>query len=129
MFIKKFLRPRVFVALLLVMILMVAAYAFAAANNVPVSGAGDGENAISGYDITAVTYTLNGANPGVFDSVGFEIVALNASASTPREIRVRLDPTGSWYTCALNVNGTTVTCNISGASVRTATIFRVVAAQ
>jgi len=67
------LRPRTLFAIMLVLILSVAVYGFAAANTVPASSAGDGAGAITGYTISSIHYTLNPANPGNIQTVRFTI--------------------------------------------------------
>ena len=59
MLLSRVLKVRYLAVVLLVLIVAASAYAFAAANNVPASGAGDGEDAISGYNVTNVHYTLD----------------------------------------------------------------------
>ena len=80
-------------------------YAFAAANTVPATYAGDGAGTISGYTITNVVYHLNGSNPGNIDTVTF---TLNAAATS---VSIKLVAAGStFYTCSVS-GGTSVTCN------------------
>lgn len=101
----------------------VAAYAFAAANTVPATKAGDGLGVVSGYDVTSVVYTLNGTNPSTLDSVAFDV---GAAAAT---VKVQLvATTGSWYACVLGT-GTTWSCATTGLDVSTIDQLRVVAAS
>ncbi|MGC1375414.1 MAG: hypothetical protein WA821_04270, partial [Anaerolineales bacterium] len=90
--------------LLIVLILSMAIYAFAAANTVPASSAGDGSGVISGYTVSAIHYVLNAANPGNIDSVTFTLSAAPAAGGT---IKIMMNGT-DWYSCT-NVT-TTVTC-------------------
>ena len=53
MFLSRVLKVRYLAGLLLVLVLAASAYAFAAANNVPKTGAGDGAEAIGGYSVAA----------------------------------------------------------------------------
>jgi hypothetical protein len=95
-----------------VLILASATYAFAAANTVPASKAGDGSNTISGYTASAVHYNLNANNPTIVDSVTFTLDSTPIAGST---IRISLvsssnaSNSNTWYTC-LN-KGTAVTCD------------------
>jgi hypothetical protein len=115
------LRPRTLLAVMLVLILAVAVYGFAASNTVPATAAGDGENTISGYTISSVAYTLNGSNPGNIDSVSFTISPTSAGT-----VRIKLVAAGStWYNCT-NSSGS-VSCTTTGASVSSADQLRVVA--
>lgn len=99
------------------------AYAFAAANTVGDSQAGDGEGAISGYDVTDIEYTLYASDPSMIGSVDFTTDAVAGVAS------VSFDDGTSWYDCT-SASGTDWSCDLSGAvSVLLADELRVVAAQ
>ena len=114
------LRPRTLFAILLVLILSVAVYGFAAGNNVPASFAGDGSGAISGYDITNIHYALNPANPGNIQTVTFTIAPASAG-----DVRITMDG-ATWSTCT-NTAGA-VSCNVAQPAL-TAANLRVVAAE
>jgi len=127
MFTKKFFRTRTVVAALAILLLMITAYAYAAANTVPETGAGDGAEAISGYTITNVQYTL-GADPTQISAVTFNI-APTAGASPVREVKVQLVSGGTWFECDES-GAPSVTCTITGGvAVLSADNFRVVAVQ
>lgn len=114
-------------ALMIVLILTTAAFAFAAANVVPETGAGDGSGTISGYTVSAIHYNLNGTNPANIDSVQFTL-APTAGAGTPSSVQVQLNGGGSWYTCTESSG--TWTCSLgAGFTVLSANNLRVVAAQ
>jgi hypothetical protein len=112
----------------LVLIMAGATYAFAAANTVPTSKAGDGSGGITGYTVSAIHYTLNGINPSTIDSVTFTLNSAPVAGST---IKIKLVAAGTtWYTCT-NVT-TAVTCNNGttlGASVTSADSLEVVIAD
>lgn len=112
--------------LLLALILSVGAYAFANSNTVEASQAGDGEAAISGYTISSVHYTLDADNPGLIESVSFTISpAITASTV----VKIKLVNSGStWYTCTAGA-GTSVSCPTTDATVTSADMLRVVAAN
>ena len=116
----RFLRPRTLLAVLLVLILSVAVYGFAAANVVPGSSAGDGSGAISGYTISNIHYALNAANPANIQTVTFTIVPAAATA-----VRITMDGT-TWYTCTHTAGA--VSCSVTQAAL-TAMNLRVVAAE
>lgn len=98
-------------------------YAFAAANTVPATYAGDGAGTISGYDITNVVYHLNGSNPGNIDTVTFD---LNNAATS---VSIKLVAAGTtFYTCSVS-GGTSVTCNTPLATVLAADELRVIASN
>jgi len=123
MFIKPTLK--LFVAVLLIVVLAAAIYAFADANTVPASSAGDGSGVVSGYTVSAIHYTLNATNPGNIDSVTF---TLNVAPVAGGTIKITMDAT-NWYSCT-NVT-TAVTCVTTApqATVLSATNLRVVIAQ
>lgn len=127
MMISKILKVRYLAGLLLVLVLAGSAYAFAAANVVPESGAGDGSNTISGYTVTNVTYVLNASNPVNVDSVKFNI-APTAAAAAPTTVSAQLVTGGTWFTCAV-VSGTQWQCASTGVTALAANNLRVVAAQ
>ena len=110
------------------LLLATAAYGFAAGNSLQETGAGDGQEDISGYTISNVTYTLNATNPVNIDKVTFD-VAPTAGANAPTDVRVKL-VTGSrtWFTCGLDT-GTTWDCTITGVTSNAVNELRVVAAE
>ena len=120
MFIKK--SVKIFVLVVLVLALSGFTYAFAAANTVPATKAGDGSGAISGYTITNVKYNLDGTDPSAIDNVTFTLDAAATSAN------IRLVAGGTWYSCTI-AGGTAVTCNTLDAPVSTALLLQVVAAN
>jgi hypothetical protein len=123
MFIKRVLK--VFLIAIVVFAFATGASAYAAANTVLTSKAGDGSGAISGYTVTAVHYNLNATNPQNIDSVTFTLDSAPITGST---IMIKLVAAGStWYTCT-NIT-TAVTCNTSGATVLAADNLRVVIAN
>ncbi|MBE3068429.1 MAG: hypothetical protein IMZ73_13545 [Chloroflexi bacterium] len=103
-------------------------YAYAAANVVPESGAGEGQNTIIGYDVVpaSVLYTLNASNPQNIDSVTFTTTTVITNGST---VKIKLVAAGStWYTCT-GQGSTIISCTIPGASVGAADSLRVVIAD
>ena len=104
-------------------ILAFSAYAFAAANTVPATKAGDGSGAISGYTVSNVAYNLNATNPSSLDSVDF---TLSAAAT---QAQIKLVAAGStWYTCSI-VTSNDWTCDTTGATVASMDELKVVAAS
>jgi len=117
---------KVFVIVLIIMILATSAYAFAASNTVPASNAGEGQTAIGGYAVSAVTYTYSTANPSQISSVGFTIAPAAKKAS------ISLATGGTLQACVGTGPGptwTAWTCAISGVSVTSADMLRVVASD
>jgi hypothetical protein len=96
---------------LVVIVIASSAYAFAAANTVPATKAGDGAGAISGYTVSAVVYNLNASDPTSLDSVDF---TLDAAATN---VQIKLVAAGStWYDCVVDT-GNDWTCDTTGATV------------
>lgn len=116
--------PRLSGAILVALIFAVGTYAFTASNTVPATTAGSGSGAISGYTVSAVSYTLNATNPQNVDQVAFTI-----SPATTATLKVQLVTGGSWYTCT-NTAGS-VTCATTSPQVTAvaANQLTVVAAQ
>jgi hypothetical protein len=98
MSITKLFQPKIIAIVLAALTISVVAYGFAAANDVPESGAGDGSGTISGYDITNIDYTLLTSDPTKVESVSFDVTA-TAGASTPDDVRVTVDAGTTWITC------------------------------
>lgn len=112
---------KVLLAVMTVMILAGAAYAFAAANTVPTTKAGDGSGAISGYTISNVVYNLNTTDPSTIDSVNFDLSAAAVTA------KIKLVTAGStWYDCTV-VTGNSWTCDTTGVTVVSIDQLRVIA--
>lgn len=112
---------KVLLFVLVVIAISVTAYAFAAANTVPNTKAGDGSGTVSGYTITGVAYTLNGTDPSTLDSVSFDVGA--AAATVKAQL---VSSTGSWYACTLT-SGTAWSCDTTGLTVSSINELRVVA--
>lgn len=123
---QQIFRKRNIVSIVLIVIIMIISYAFAAANSVPETGAGDGAETISGYTITNVKYSL-AADPSMLAGVTFNI-APTAGASQVTEVQVQVVDGGSWFACDESA-APVVTCTITGVSVSSADQFRVVAVQ
>ena len=120
-------RIRYFAMLVLIMIFASSAYAFAAANVVPETGAGDGANTISGYTVANVTYALNAVNPANLDTVSFALTP-TAGAGAATTVKVQLVTGGTWFNCTLA--GPSWNCSIAGAvTALAANNLHVVAAQ
>ena len=111
--------------ILIALVLTVATFAFAAANTVPPSNAGDGTGVISGYTVTNVNYILNGANPSLIETVTFTINPAPPAATG--DVEIQLDGT-TWITCT-NTAGS-VSCPVAGSvTALAAANLRVVAAD
>ena len=122
-------RIRYFTIFVLILVLASSAYAFAAANVVPTSGAGDGSNTISGYTVSNVTYALNATNPANIDTVSFNM-APTAGAGPATTVKVQLVTGGAWYSCTTPGAARDWDCSVAGAvTALAADNLRVVAAQ
>jgi hypothetical protein len=98
--------PRRLAAVAVFAIVAMSAFGFAAQNNFNGQNrAGNGTDAISGYTITNISYSLQGSNPQYLDEVSF---TLNQPAS---EVQVRFDA-GTWIDCGASGVGNAVTCTI-----------------
>jgi hypothetical protein len=106
---------------IVILIFATTAYAFAASNTVPNTGAGEGSGTVSGYTVTAVQYHLNATNASNIDSVTF---TLNAAAT---DVKIRLVTTGSYYDCSNTLLDWTCATTSPQATVLAANEFRVIA--
>ena len=115
-------RTRAVVVAVIALLLAVGVYAFAASNTVPVTEAGSGAGAISGYTVSSVAYGLNATTPTNIDSVTFTIAPTAAGT-----VKIQLASGGSWYSCT-NTSGS-VSCSTTSpqATVAAATQLTVVA--
>lgn len=114
-------KRRYVLAALLATVVATAGFAFAAANTVPDSNAGEGSGTISGFTVGSIRYTLDSNNPANITAVSFTLTPNPAAGATVR--------------ATLN-NGTYVTCSGSGpyscavtGTVLAATSLKVVAAD
>ncbi|MCX6034141.1 MAG: hypothetical protein NTV38_04075 [Chloroflexi bacterium] len=119
---------KVFLITMVVFASATVANAYAAANVVPASKAGDGSGTIIGYTVvlTSVHYNLNASNPQNIDSVTFTTSATVPTGST---VKIKLVAAGStWYTCT-GQGSTNISCTAPGATVLAADSLRVVIAD
>lgn len=98
--------PRRLAAVAVFAIVAMSAFGFAADNNFGGQNrAGNGTDTISGYNITNISYSLQGSNPQYLDEVSF---TLNQPAS---EVQVRFGA-GTWTDCGASGAGNVVVCTI-----------------
>lgn len=116
---------RVLFVTLLLFVLAGATYAFAATNSVEATFAGDGSEAITGYDVVDVSYKLDTSNLANIGEVSFTLD--NATAS---EAAVSLVSGGTLFPCTSS-DGTDWTCDVSAGNITalSANLLRVVAVQ
>lgn len=117
---------RFFVVLFLVLVLSMATYAYAAANSLTESGAGDGTQAISGYTVSNIHYVLDSTNPSNISAVTFSL-APTAGAGPATSVVAQVAPSTAWSTCTLTSG--TWSCPLTGVTALAASNLRVVAAQ
>ena len=99
--------PRVLFLAVIAALIAGGVYAFTAGNTVPETKVGEGQSAVTGYDVSSVHYNLNAANATNIDSVTFNLSTAPVAGST---IRAKLVATGAdWYTCANT--GLAVSCD------------------
>ena len=112
-----------FVAIAIVLaLLMAAAYGFAAANTVGASKAGSGSQTISGYDVSAVSYDLDGEANNI-TAVNF---TLDGAAKT---VKAKLVSGSTTYFPCTNSGDMNWTCAVTGVSATQANQLAVNAAQ
>ncbi len=117
---------RISFVVLIALMLSVVFYAFAAANVVPESGAGDGSKDITGYTVSAIHYNLNTTDPSLIDSVSFTLTP-TAGAQAATTVKAQVNTT---WSNACTSSGTTWSCTFaSGVNVASAATLRVVSAQ
>ena len=125
-----FFRLRNLLVLALIGIFAATGYGFATANEVQVSGAGDGEAAISGYKTAGITYTLDGSNPVNITKVSFTLSSLDAAVGNAKYVKAKLvDSSNTWSDCATSDAGTTWSCAMTAVTVASVDKLTVVAAQ
>jgi hypothetical protein len=113
---------RTVLAALLATIVATSGFAFAAANTVPDSNAGEGTGTIAGFTVSGIHYTLDTSNPAAITGVQFSLAPTPAAGAT---VRAALN-TGAYATCT--VASGTWSCPVTG-SVLGATSLKVVAAS
>jgi hypothetical protein len=121
----KFRSSKMFIAVLMVLVFVTTAFAFAATNTVVDTYAGEGAGTVSGYDVTSVKYNLNATTASNIDSVTFTLDHVATSVS------IRLVTTGDFYTCT-NAGGNNWSCDTtspSQATVAAADELRVIASE
>lgn len=121
---------RIIYALAAVLMLTAVVNAFAAANVVPESGAGDGTGTVSGYTISNVTYALLTSNPAKISSLSLDVAATGGGGAAT-SVRITVNNGTTWITCS-GPTGSTWSCAFgSGAEplVSSVSALQVVAAQ
>ena len=120
--------PRLIFSPVVLLILFIIAgsvfisYAFASTNTGPSPVSGEGVNAISGYDVTNVSYQ-SGSDPSRIDSVSF---TLSAAAHF---VKIKLIASQSnWYDCN-PLSGYDWVCDTAGASLISTDQLTVVASN
>lgn len=125
------------VILLAILVLSGVAYAFAAANTVPSTYAGDGKGTISGYEVGNVVYGYSLDNTYI-TQIAFNTLDKNTHNPVPADtVKVQLSDNGAWFECAeAEGNATAWTCDLTtsgefadGVLINDATQLRVVAYQ
>ena len=112
--VKKLKSPRRLIALAVFAIVAMSAFGFAASNSFTgPNQAGNGSDAISGFDVSNIHYSLQANNGTFLDGVSF---TLDAPAT---EVQVRIDG-GAWITCGGTGAGNVVNCAIPAGTVTVA---------
>lgn len=90
--------------LILALVLSAGTYAFAAANTVAASDAGDGDGTVNGYNVTAIRYEIDDldGNPATVDADGDPTTVDAVSFTLDKaadEVFVQYNGAGSFYSC------------------------------
>jgi hypothetical protein len=137
MSISPILRPRILVMFALALILSVSAYGFAASNSIAATAKlGDGSQAITGYTVDNINYTLDAStDPSTISAVAFNLTGTPVAAS----VRVQLVAGGTVYSSdgvspACTIGAATlgvapVTCTVSSVDAVTVDTLHVVASS
>lgn len=121
-----FKKGRVAAIIVIALILSVTTYAFAAANTVPDTAAGDGVGAISGYAISGVTYTLDSTYTNI-TKVSFTAIPTTPPTGTVFFSIKLINGANTWFTCAAGSSSNSWDCTVTGTTVKQADELRVVA--
>ena len=105
--ITRLLDPRILVVAALGAFVAFGASAFAAANTVNSSIAGDGSGTVSGYTVSGIHYNLDATNPANIDSIALTLSSAPKAGST-----LAIKWGGASYSSCGTPNGTltTFTC-------------------
>jgi hypothetical protein len=94
--------PRRPLLVALIAILSTLGFAFAASITMPAAtNSGYGAMTVSGYTLSGITYTLNTANPGLIDNVGFKLALAGGgdAPETATNVQARMYLGGPWISC------------------------------
>jgi predicted small secreted protein len=117
------------ILVVLVAVLVAVGFAYAAANTVPVTGAGDGSNTIAGYKVTGVHYNLDANDPSIIASVDFMLSRLDTQSNPAETVSIQLLSDGEWYECSIPSGSNNWLCPVGNVSILAPITLRVVAAQ
>jgi hypothetical protein len=109
--------------IVLALILAATVYGFANSNTVPATYAGDGDNTISGYQVSNVAYSIYTADndPTDIDGISFD---LDANAGS---VYVSFDNGTSWNDCSPAAPASSINCTGLSEPVLGATQLRIIA--
>jgi hypothetical protein len=126
MTISSFFRVRTIAAVAVALVLATAGYAFAAANTVATSSAGDGSGTISGYTVGDQTYDLNATDPSMVDTASFTVTPI-ASNPAPTLVKVQFNGAGTWYEATGSGTAWSVDLSADSVTVTSLASMRVIA--
>ena len=119
--------------ILLVLIIAAVTYGFAAANTFAPSLAGEGEEAVTGFAISNIHYTLDvSSNPGTITTVTFTTIPDVPSGGTVYVVAEKITATaGEVVSQACTVTGASVSCPFAANALTVPFIesLRIIAAQ
>ena len=102
---------------MLVVVIAGGSYAFAAANTVADSAAGYTANVVSGYDVSAIVYDLNTADPTKVDIINFTVSpTVGVGGPVAKLVKIQTSLNGDWTAVCVATAGTapaaTVICTL-----------------
>lgn len=94
---------KVLMVIMLVFVLIGSSYAFAAANTIEVSNAGQGDVPVSGYEISDLVYNLNATDPTKVDTIVFNVTpdAAGVTKNAAEVVYLLADSSAAWIQCTV----------------------------
>jgi hypothetical protein len=119
---------KVLLAVLAVLVIAGGAYAFAAANTIPVTAGGYEASVVGGYVVTDVVYDLDATDPTLVDEITFTVTG----AADAAIVKLQTVTAGTWKDCTLGAavaHATPITCTYGTLEFADVTAFNVVASS
>ncbi|MBM3181822.1 MAG: hypothetical protein FJZ86_15940 [Chloroflexi bacterium] len=122
---------KILFVVVVVVIISVASYAFAAANTVPDSAAGYKSNVVPGYTVTNIVYDLDATDPTLVDAITFDI-APSSGTVIAAVVKLQTATAGAWTSCTLVAGvapSMAVTCTYGALELVNVTALNIVASS